>query len=141
MRIVAGVDCHKSSHTVSFVNELGQVVERLTIDTTPDGYDTALAAGHRLSCSECGLEGTGCYGYALAVFISAEGATVLEVPGVMTKRQRRQSSRRGKSDDTDAQAIADVVLREPGRLSTFSLASIQRALRLRYDRRDRCRST
>src|SRR5512146_2369060 len=57
-----------------------------------------------------------CDGYAFAVFALSRGATVLEVPGPYTKRHRRHASRRGKSDANDAQAIAEVVLREPGRL-------------------------
>lgn len=137
MRIVAGVDCHKASHTVAFLNGVGQVIGRLSVDTTADGYEAALAEGARLGCTEWGLEGAGCYGYAFAVFALARGATVLEVPGAYTKRHRRHASRRGKSDATDAQAIAEVVLREPGRLPHFELAVVQRALRLRYDQRDR----
>ena len=81
--------------------------------------------------------GAGCYGYAFSVFARADGATVLEVPGTLTKRHRGHSSRRGKSDETDAQAIAEVVLREADRLPGFHPSVLQRALRLRYDRRDR----
>jgi transposase len=137
MRIVAGVDCHKASHAVVFLDAVGQVVERLAIPTTEDGYNEALAAAERLGCTAWGLEGAGCYGFAFAVYAAARGATVFEVPGVLTKRHRRHGSRRGKCDDTDAQAVAEVVLREVGRLPTFHLAIVQRALRLRYDRRDR----
>ncbi|HET6496897.1 MAG TPA: transposase, partial [Thermoleophilia bacterium] len=95
--------------------------------------------GRRLGCTDWGLEGAGCYGYAFSVFARADGATVLEVPGVLTKRHRRHSSRRGKSDETDAHAhaIAEVVLREADRLPGFHPSVLQRALRLRYDRRDR----
>ncbi len=137
MRIVAGVDCHKASHAVVFLDAIGHVVEQLTIPTTEAGYERALDVSQRLGCAEWGLEGSGCYGYAFAVYAAARGATVFEVPGVMTKRQRRHGSRRGKSDENDAYAIAHVVLREQGRLPTFHLATMQRALRLRYDRRDR----
>ena len=137
MRIVAGVDCHKSSHTVLFLNAVGEVVERLSIPTTEEGYERALWAGDRLGCQEWGLEGAGCYGFALGVFAAARGLTVLEVPGILTKRHRRHGSQRGKSDDTDAKAIAEVVLREGGRLSGFHPSATQRALRLRYDQRDR----
>jgi transposase len=75
--------------------------------------------------------------HAFSVFARAEGATVLEVPGALTKRHRRHGSRRWKSDGTDAHAIAEVVLREAGRLPGFHPSVLQRALRLRYDRRDR----
>lgn len=137
MRIVAGVDCHKGSHTIVFLNAVGQVVQQLTIGTTADGYEQALALGDSLGCTEWGIEGAGCYGFAFAVFARAHGATVVEVPGAFTKRHRRNASQRGKSDAQDARAIAEVVLREPGRLPRFFLAGTQRALRLRYDQRDR----
>ena len=137
MRIVAGVDCHKVSHTIVFLNEVGQVAARLTIETNEKGYETALAEADRLGCKEWGIEGSGCYGYAFAVFASVRSAKVLEVPGVLTKRHRRHASRHGKSDENDAQAVAEVVLREAERLPHFYLAQVQRALRLRYDQRDR----
>ncbi len=137
MRIIAGVDCHKASHTVVFVNAVGQVVDRLSFATTEQGYEAALALGERLGCTEWGIEGSGCYGFAFAVFARARCATVLEVPGSHTKRYRRHASQHGKSDLHDAQAIAEVVLREVGRLPHFHLAVVQRALRLRYDQRDR----
>lgn len=137
MRIVAGVDCHKRSHTAVFLNALGQVVDRVTFPTTEDGYERALAVGQRLGCTEWGLEGAGCYGYAFGVFARARAATVFEVPGVLTQRHRRQTGQRGKSDETDARAIADVILRESDRLCRFHTSALQRAFRLRYDRRDR----
>jgi len=137
MRVVAGVDCHKSSHTAVFLNAVGQVVERITFPTAEDGYERALTMAEQIGCVEWGVEGAGCYGYAFTVFARARGVKVLEVPGIQTKRHRQHGSRRGKSDETDAQAIAEVVLRDGDRLPCFQPGVIQRALRLRYDRRDR----
>ena len=42
MRIVAGVDCHKSSHTAVFLDAVGQVMDRITFPTTDEGYERAL---------------------------------------------------------------------------------------------------
>jgi transposase len=137
MRIIAGVDCHKSSHTVVFLDAVGIVQSTLTFPTTSAGYEAALSEAARLRCSEWGIEGSGLYGYAFALHAAATGARVFEVPGIWTKRNRRSSSSRGKSDTNDAKAIAETVLREHGRLSEFRQATIQRALRLRYDQRDR----
>lgn len=136
MRVVAGVDCHKSTHTAVFLNAVGQVLDRITFPTTEDGYERALAAAERLGCTAWGVEGAGCYGYSFGVFARARGATILEVPGLLTKRLRRHGER-GKSDDIDARAIAEVVLRDAHRLARFHPSAAQRALRLRYDRRDR----
>jgi len=137
MRVVAGVDCHKGTHTAVFIDSMGRELGTITFPTSPAGYRTALEKAAELGCSQWGLEGTGSYGYAFAVWASVRGGEVFEVPGAYTKRHRKHSSRRGKSDPQDAKAIAEVVLREEGRLPRFSLASIQRALRLRYDQRDR----
>jgi transposase len=137
MRIIAGVDCHKGSHTIAFLDPVGQVLRQLTITTTDAGYEQALAVGDSLGCTEWGMEGAGCYGYAFAVAASAHGAIVLEVPGAFTKRHRKYSSQRGKSDGQDARAIGEVVLREANRLPQFFASNRHRAIRLRYDRRDR----
>lgn len=137
MRVVAGVDCHKSSHTAVFLDAVGQVIERITFPTTEEGYERALAVGRKLGCADWGLEGAGCYGYAFSVFARAQGGRVLEVPGIFAKRHRRHSSHHGKSDEMDARAIAEVILREADRLPCFHPSVLQRALRLRYDRRDR----
>jgi transposase len=137
MRIVGGVDCHKASHVAVFLDSAGRFIEQLAFAANADGYERALSRAQALGCTEWGLEGTGSYGYGLAVYASSKGAVVYEVPGAFTKRHRRHGSRRGKSDGVDARAIAEVVLREPGRLPRFHLAVRQRALRLRYDQRDR----
>jgi hypothetical protein len=111
-----------------FINAVGQVIDRITFPTTEEGYERALTVARRLGCTDWGLEGAGCYGYAFSVLARAEGATVLEVPGMLTKRHRRHGSHRGKSDETDAHAIAEVVLREGDQLPRFHPSVLQRAL-------------
>jgi len=53
-----------------------------------------------------GVEGTGCYGAALARFLSAQGRVVFEV----NRPDRQARRRRGKSDPVDAEAAARAVL-------------------------------
>lgn len=137
MRVVAGVDCHKSTHVVVFLDGSGGFVDQLQFSANEQGYEAALSRAKLLGCKEWGLEGSGSYGRHLAVLLSTGGAAVYEVPGAYTKRHRRHGSRRGKSDRLDARAIAEVVLREAGRLPRFHLGVRQRALRMRYDQRDR----
>jgi len=93
MRVVAGVDCHKSSHTAVFLDAVGQVVDQITFPTTEEGYEQALSVGDRLDCTSWGLEGAGCYGYAFSVFARAHGATV---QGRTIRRQLGVSMRSGK---------------------------------------------
>jgi transposase len=62
---------------------------------------------------------------------------VFDVPPAYTKRYRKHSTRRGKSDAIDARAIAEVVLRDVDRLGRFFGEGAHDELRLYYDCRDR----
>jgi transposase len=137
MRVVAGVDCHKDSHSIAFVDAVGKLIQTLTIETTEAGYQEAIVAATSLGDICWGLESTGCYGSIFAQVLTASGFTVYEVPGSYTKRHRKQGSRRGKSDPIDAKAIAEVVLREADRLPRYHIAVKREAIRLRYEQRDR----
>lgn len=137
MDFVAGVDTHKDSHTIVFLNERGHAIETLTIPATDEGYASALETGAKFGNVRWGLESTGSYGNAFAKFLCEREAEVYEVPGSFTKRHRRRSSRTGKSDALDAQAIAEAVLREAERLPRFASSPEREAMRLRYEQRDR----
>jgi transposase len=137
MRVVAGVDCHKDSHSIAFVDATGQVLVELSIPATPQGYALAVETAKPWGEVGWGLEGSGMYGRAFADALLAAGATVFEVPGILTKRHRKHASRRGKSDRLDARAIAEAVLREGDRLPRCDQYDEQVAVRLMYDRRDR----
>lgn len=137
MKFVAGVDAHKDTHTIVFLDRLGRLIQTMTISADQRGYKKAMAAARHLGTVVWGLESTGCYANAFARRLLDAGATVYEVPGSFTKRHRERSSRTGKSDALDAQAIAEAVLREPGRLPRYEIAIEREALRIRYDQRDR----
>ncbi len=137
MRYFAGVDTHKDSHTIVFLNAAGESVEQHVIATTPTGFLEAISAARTLGDVVWGLEGTGSYGRSFAEALCANGYDVFEVPGSFTKRYRKFGSRPGKSDPLDAQAIAQVVMRESGRLRAFEASDQEEAIRLHYDRRNR----
>jgi transposase len=137
MQVVAGVDCHKGSHSIAFVDAVGKPIRTLTIEASDVGYRKAVLVATSFGDVVWGLESTGCYGNRFATVLNASGFTVYEVPGAYTKRHREQGSRRGKSDPIDAQAIAEVVLRETDRLPRFRDAIEREAIRLRYEQRDR----
>jgi transposase len=74
--------------------------------TTPAGYRDLLAWARGLGEVDAwGVEGTGCYGAALARFLVAHGQVVLEV----NRPDRQARRRRGKSDPLDAEAAARAV--------------------------------
>jgi transposase len=138
VKFIAGVDAHKETHTIVFVDHLGRVVQSMTITADGRGYEKAMAAAQNLSAPVVwGLESTGCYANPFARRLLEAGAEVYEVPGAFTKRHRQRSSRKGKSDPLDAQAIAEAVLREGERLPRYIIAVEREALRIRFDQRDR----
>ena len=138
MKFVAGVDAHKDTHTVVFLDRVGRLIQTLTITADQGGYRKAMTVAKRLGGRVVwGLESTGCYANGFARRLLESGAQVYEVPGPFTKRHRQRSSRTGKSDPLDAQAIAEAVLRESDRLPRYEIAIEREALRMRYDQRDR----
>jgi len=137
MSYVAGVDCHKNSHSIVVLSQTGTVALALDIAASAEGYAEAIAAVQPFKPLIWGLEGTGSYGRAFAEALQAAEFDVYEVPGNFTKRHRRHASRHGKSDRNDAQAIAEAALRERDRLSKFEEFDEQEFLRLRYEQRDR----
>lgn len=136
-RNVAGVDTHRDAHSIVILDPVGRVLKQLTIAANPDGYQQAIEVATSFGDVIWGIEGTGSYGRHLADALLKYGALVYEVPGTLTKRHRKHASRRGKSDVQDAQAIAEVVLREADRLPRCEQSDEQEAVRLLYDRRDR----
>ena len=105
-RITVGVDTHLDVHVAHAADQLGRRVDTVQVPTTPTGYQHLLAWARGLGEPIAwGVEGTGCYGAALARFLTASGQVVLEV-----NRPDRQARRRqGKSDPVDAQAAARAV--------------------------------
>ncbi len=134
---VAGVDCHKDTHTVVILDAQGRSIREFVIAVGCAGYAEAIARAADVGEVVFGLEGTGHYGRVFARALVAAGLTVFEVPGVLTKRHRTQASRHGKSDRNDAHAIAEVVLRDSERLPKFRDHDVQEALKAQYDQRDR----
>ena len=119
MKIYAGVDCHKHMHVVAFIDQVGKILEEFEISANDIGYSDAIARSKKYSACIWGLEGAHSYGRGFAGALVAIEAYIFEVPGAFTKRHRRFSSRPGKSDESDARAIAEAVLRERQRLPRF----------------------
>lgn len=137
MEFFAGVDTHRDTHSIVVINHLGEVIEMLTISADDAGYGNAISRLAKLENLIWGLEGTGSYGRPFAELLFRLGYTVYEVPGAIAKRHRRRLRRQGKSDEQDAQAIAEAILRERDSLPQYIEADAEEATRLLYERRDR----
>src|SRR5450756_163936 len=104
------------------------------------GHSRTIARGTSGSCAgprrtaqrRFGIEGSG---VALARLLVAAGEAVVEVPAILTERERRHLRRAGKSDPGDALAIARVALREAG-LGPIPMPGITEDLKLLVDARD-----
>jgi transposase len=105
-RLTVGVDTHKDLHVASAKDQLGRRVATTLVPTTLAGYQQLLAWAHGFGEVEAfGVEGTGCYGAALARFLRSRGQIVFEV----NRPDRAVRRRRGKSDTVDAEAAARTV--------------------------------
>jgi transposase len=105
-QLTIGVDTHLDLHVAHANDQLGRPLATIQIPTTPAGYQQLLGWAHQLGEPIVwGVEGTGCYGAALARFLAANDQVVVEV-----NRPDRQARRlKGKSDPLDAQAAARAV--------------------------------
>ncbi len=138
VKIAIGVDAHKTSFAIVAIGAVGDELDSFSVPATPEGFrkahDRVANLGGDVTWD---IEGTYTYGLGLAEYLSKKGARVYEVPGSVTKRHRRQGTRRGKSDPIDARAIAQAVLLEQDRLSRYDRSDDHEAVRLLYDSRDR----
>lgn len=88
-----------------------------------------------------GIEGSGARGRSVAVHLAFEhpdqDLAVVEVPTLMTSRERRGKPGQGKTDPVDALAIARITAREPGlppvRLTVGPAADMRALLDYRDD--------
>lgn len=105
--VVGGVDTHADTIHVALIDHLGRPLGDAEFPTTPTGYRAAMAfligSGKLVAV---GIEGTSSYGTGLARAAQAAGISILEV----TRPDRAQRRRQGKSDPLDAYAAAHAVL-------------------------------
>jgi transposase len=106
-QVTGGVDTHMDNHVAVVVDQIGRVQGTETFPATAVGYRKLLTWMQSFGeLIKVGVEGTGSYGAGLEHYLSGEGVEVVEVD-----RPNRQFRRhRGKSDPTDAEGAARVVL-------------------------------
>lgn len=134
--IAVGVDTHKHEHLARALDGLGQLVGGLEINTNLAGY-LELAEWLRALGDEVvvGIEGAGSYGAGLARHLIDADENVYEVPAFLTHRERKRTPSKGKSDPSDAVAIARVAARGEG-LSSPQRSDVFIDLKLLSDHRD-----
>lgn len=134
IRLFAGIDTHKDTLALAVIDEAGRPMVIEEVPNTAAGFVRIerLLSGHDVV--RVGIEGSGSYGRAIAVHftISCPDRAVVEVPTLMTSRERGARPGRGKTDPDDALAIARITAREqnlpPVRLTVGAAADLRALL-------------
>jgi transposase len=135
MDVAIGVDSHKATLETVALDGMGRPLQGRRFRNDAAGHQALLCwiggfGGRRVTGIEC----SGTFGAALAKCLVAAGEDVREVPGNLSFAEANLRSK-GKSDPTDAVAIARVVLREPSLPAVKDGAN--EGLKLLSDYRDR----
>jgi transposase len=115
MKVVVGVDSHKSTFAGALVDELARPVEAREFPNEPKGYRAFFRwARSKGTLVRIGVECSETWGAPLTRFLLEAGEDVREVPTRLAYREAKRRVAQGKSDLGDALAIARVVAREEG---------------------------
>jgi transposase len=128
--VFAGMDTHKDSLAVAVIDQAGRVLATRQLPNTETGFTRLVSLLARHGVRRVGIEGSGGYGRAAAIHLAIlDGVEVVEVPTLLTARERSARPGRGKTDPIDAVAIARVVARDqslpPVRPSTGPAADLR----------------
>ena len=105
--VTLGVDTHKDVHVAAILDDLGRLIGTAAFKADDRGGEGMLSWARRHGeLQTAGVEGTGSYGYRLAILLSGAGVRVFEV----NRPDRSRRRRKGKSDPVDAEAAARAVL-------------------------------
>jgi transposase len=108
----AGVDTHKDTLAVAVIDHAGRVVRQLELPNQDSGYARLLALLTSHNVVRVGVEGSGNFGWPAAIYLLEHDLNVVEVPPLMTSRERLNRPGQGKTDPVDAVAIARITARE-----------------------------
>jgi transposase len=129
--MIVGIDVHKRSHAVALIDERGTELGCLQVANSPDGVERLRRwlADQDAAEAVVGVENAAGYGRLVCAALAAAGHEVLNVPAWRTHRDRHTQGP-GRSDPTDALAIAQVVLRRRSELAPALEPELIRAVAL-----------
>jgi transposase len=115
--VIAGIDTHKDILAVAVVDDAGRLIAGGDIPNTELGFLQLVDIFDTHHVLRVGIEGSGNFGRAVAVHLVLRWlpdwpVAVVEVPTLMTSRERRGQLGKGKTDPVDALAIARITARE-----------------------------
>jgi transposase len=134
--LFCGVDSHKDTLAACLVDQTGRQQAAASFGNTPAGHRQLAAwLDQHGPVSRVGVEGAANLGAGFARFLHEQGVDVREVPCALTVRERRRLRRPGKSDPTDALAIARICARDAD-LPPARQAGLAEDLKVLSDYRD-----
>jgi transposase len=140
--LFAGIDTHKDTLAVAVIDPAGHQLAHREVPNTEHGFIQLARLLDTHQVTRVGIEGSGAFGRAVAVHLAVvwqpdHDVAILEVPTLMTSRERRSQVGKGKTDPVDALAIARITAREPGlppvRLTVGPAADLRALLDYRDD--------
>lgn len=109
--VVVGVDTHKYSHTAVAMNIMGKEIGYLEFDN--EKLDSCISWLESLGNKRdlvIGLENIHGYGFHLARNLSLNNFNIRYVPPILTKREKKYSIHKEKTDYIDAKQVGKVIL-------------------------------
>src|SRR5215218_3140758 len=140
--VFAGIDTHKDTLAVAVIDDAGQLLAAREVPNTEQGFVQLVGLFQTHQVVRVGIEGSGHFGRAVAVHLllcwqPPRSVAVVEVPTLMTSRERRGQLGKGKTDPVDALAIPRITAREPQlppvRLTAGPAADLRALLDYRED--------
>ena len=109
--IVVGVDVHKYSHSAVAMNAWGKECGRIDFSNAnlPAYTDWLSQMGEKEDII-IGLEDVNSYGHHIVEELRRDNWHIRYVPAILTERERKQSTKRHKSDSVDAKRVGKVIL-------------------------------
>ena len=132
----AGIDSHKDTLAVAVIDTAGRVVTVRQVANEPAGFTALADLITEHAVVRVGIEGSTNFGWAAAMHLIAAGATVVEVPPLMTSRERQARPGQGKTDPVDAVAVARITARETSLPPVRPMDGLPAELRVLMDYRE-----
>lgn len=109
--VVIGVDVHKYSHTAVALDSFGQEKGRMEFSNNSlSDYAAWLSSLGEKKDIVVALEDVNRYGVHIVESLRKQEFNIRYVPAILTERERKQSTKRHKSDYLDAKRVGKVIL-------------------------------
>jgi transposase len=137
--VFAGIDTHKDTLAVAVIDDAGRLLTAREVPNTEQGFVQLVGLFESHQVVRVGIEGS-CRAVAVNLLLCWQPprwVAVVEVPTLMTSRERRGQLGKGKTDPVDALPVARITAREPQlppvRLTVGPAADLRALLDYRED--------